>query len=406
MPTEANITTVQEFIQNDDSGTRPISTQKVYRFALSNFEKFMGFDDETLFKYARNKKMQPSKDLQRYQATRMREGKSRSSTKIYRSAVRAFLVQNEWTLTKKRTGKKQECKIADEALTLDLLQKMMGVATLHQKVILETMISTGARIGSLAACRVPDLHMECDPPELRIPGSLMKNGKPVTVYLTSECKKYMEIWLANRDAYLESTEKKARNLLVGDRSALLFCCSRMLFESHFRRMVRTVAPELKNINPDAGEKDTGTRYAIHCHSVRKYFYSKMLPALGEIITNGLMGHTAGYLEESYGRIPTDERRAKWKENEHLLFILDASTIEAKKTTEAQGKEIAALRAENQELKRDMETRVKGLESMLTLFQERILKLGITPETIEKNILRERKEENARQKGGKPRAVPA
>jgi integrase len=355
MPTEESITTVENFIRYNDDGERPRNTQMVYRRAVTDFENYMGFTDEQLFQYSRDKTSQPTKDLQQYQVASGKAGKTRGTAKFFSRIIRAFLSMNEWTFRKKSQGKSTENKIQDGSLSIEILQKMMDIGSIHQRVILETMISTGARIGELAAVRLSDLHMDRDPAEIRIPGEFTKNGKPVTCYLTSECRKYMEIWLLNRDEYLQHTEKKAQNLKVGDRSELLFGCSSALITSHFRYLVeKATGGKQPNINPAANGRRHAIRHPLHPHSCRKYFFSKALPTFGEIMANGLMNHKGGYLEVAYGRIPEKERRATWKENEHVLFITDISGIKAQKNIEEQGKAITQLRIENARILQEME----------------------------------------------------
>jgi integrase len=348
MPTEQSITSVENFIRENDDGTRPVNTQDVYRRALSDFEKFMGFDDEQLFEYARNKKITPSVDLKNYVKACTTAGKNKTTAKLYASVVRGFLGANEWNLKKKKKGKNDDVRIVDEALTIEILQKMMSVGSIHQQVILETMISTGARIGELSCVRLSDLHMKCDPAELRIPGTCTKNGQPVTCYLTSEARRFMEIWLVNRPAYLKKNEDlKNMKYQPGANKDKLFACSKALIISHFRYMLKGAVGAQTNINPAANDRKKAIRYALHPHSCRKYFYSRMLPVLGEVVTNGLLNHSGGYLAAAYGRISEQERRGLWKENEHVLFITDTSGIEAKKNIERQGAVIVGLQRENQ-----------------------------------------------------------
>jgi site-specific recombinase XerD len=349
MPTEKSVMTVSEFIQSNSEGDRPRNTQITYRRALSDFTQFMGFDDDQLFLYARDTNNQPSKDLQEYQTARIKEKKNKSSVKLFTRVVRSFLSQNEWTL-KKQTKTKPSEPIKDEALTLELLQGMMSVGTVHQRAMLETMISTGCRIGELAAVRLSDLNLKADPAELQIPGEFTKNGKRAMCYLTIEAKRYMMIWLAGRDHYLERTALKAKNFRTGDRDEKLFACSKALFTKTFRHLIESATgKEQENINPLSNGRKQAIRYPLHCASTRKYFYSKMLPVCGEIVTNGLMNHASGYLESSYGRIPVAERREMFKKNEHVLFIIDNTQVI--KDLEKQGAVILAQQQEIEQLKK-------------------------------------------------------
>jgi hypothetical protein len=156
---------------------------------------------------------------------------------------------------------------------------------------------------------------------------------------------------------------------------------------------------------------------------RKFFSSQLRVGVPIDIVECLMGHE-GYLSDAYRRYSQKQIQDFYERNERLVTVQlpkEIQEIEREFTYKVQGhseiledivrkniameKKIDDLTAENQELKKEIDTRVKGLESMLTVFQARIVELGITPEILEKNILRERKEESARHRDGKTR-VPS
>lgn len=69
------------------------------------------------------------------------------------------------------------------------------------------LISSGVRIGELAKLELDDVNMESTPPGafVRHP----KNGKPRHVYFSQEARQALAEWLKVRDAYYETSRRRA-----------------------------------------------------------------------------------------------------------------------------------------------------------------------------------------------------
>ena len=138
-----------------------------------------------------------------------------------------------------------------------------------------------------------------------------------TVYLTSEAREALDVWLTRREDYMLQTDNKyySRGRTGGD--TRLFCSS-------YSGMKKTWLKLFDRVDGSRGKY----RAACTMHSCRRYFRTNAVRGMGLDLVEMMMGHE-GYLTKSYRRIPQDEARKQFHEGELVLFI----TVASKRTEE-------------------------------------------------------------------------
>lgn len=235
----------------------------------------------------------------------------------------------------------------DKPLTLDTLQKMMDLADERGKAFITFMVSTGMRPGEAAQLTLSDVKGDT----VTIPGSIAKNKRGGKVYLTSEAREYLDIWLRNRAAFIKRADahtkvliRKGRKLTRPEHDDRLFASGYTGLNSMFKRLYGKVD----------GERGRYRR-KITPHSMRKYFRTNAVKTMDLDLVEKLMRHS-GYLTGSYVRITPEEARKQFHAGEAALYI----TRRDQRKTET---EIAVLKQQNESVA-EMDRRMAAMEKII------------------------------------------
>ncbi|MGA2161317.1 MAG: site-specific integrase [Methanoregula sp.] len=233
----------------------------------------------------------------------------------------------------------------DKPLTLDILRLMMDIANPRERAVITMLISTGMRAGELCAIRPDDI--DSDTVHIR-PEVTNQRGR--TVYLTSEAREAIDVWLTLREDYMRQTDNKYYSRGRTGKDMRLFCSS-------YSGMKKTW---LKLFNRVDGERG---KYHAKCtmHSCRKYFRTYAVRTMDLDLVEMLMGHE-GYLTKAYRRIPPEEARAKFHEGEHSLYINQPSK-------RVQEREIEEIRKEQTERIAAQDATIATLEYKLAQVEQ-------------------------------------
>jgi len=236
-----------------------------------------------------------------------RPGKSTRTTKVYLSILHRFMEINgvffdplELNIVRALSTE----DLDDKPLELSTLQKMMDLASVHGKAILSTLISTGMRRKECSLLLLSDLDKDL----IRIRNEIAKGGRGGTVYLTSEAREYLDLWLKERPNYLERVKRKRFSEYRPKDDQRLFACGDFTMRDIFHRLYMKVD----------GERG---KYRDRCtlHSCRKYFRTHAVKTMPLDLVEKILRHT-GYLTSSYVRISDAEARRVFHEGEHVLYI--------------------------------------------------------------------------------------
>jgi integrase len=233
----------------------------------------------------------------------------------------------------------------DKPLELETLQKMMDLTDTHGRAFLSFLISTGCRADEACNVLLSDIHGDC----INIRNEIAKNGHGGRVYLTAEAREYLDLWLRERDKYINLADRRSVGLekigaIRPKHDKRLFGMSYASAHKMFSRLY------------DAVDGSRG-KYHRECtiHSCRKYFRTHAAQAMHPDLVTGIMRQT-GYLDSTYVRMTDEDRRKQFHKDEAVLYITRADH-------RIQVSALAALKKENQELRDSLQKIARKQQAM-------------------------------------------
>ena len=299
--------TVSEYLDMMEAADRAPGTIRGYRIMFQSFAKFLNIPvdevhnhllPENLIKYAGSLK-----------------GYSGQTVRQRLAILRAYFTENGVQfkgMEMKVLNARRHTEPEDKPVSLEHLQKMMDLTDERGKAFIAVMVSTGMRAGEASQLKVRDWDGE---DTITIPGKIAKNGHGGKVYLTSEAREYLDIWMQSRDAFIQRSSIHSAVFARHDicpvqtgKEERLFASGYTGLNAMFRRLYQKID----------GEKGT-YRGKITPHSMRKYFRTHAVKTMDLDIVEHLMRHT-GYLAAEYVRISDEDIRKQFHTGEHILYI--------------------------------------------------------------------------------------
>lgn len=243
------------------------------------------------------------------------KSKAPSSQKTILNILRRYFSLNgvefdplEFSVINKKTVQ----EINDKPISLETLQQMMDLTNVHGRAMLSFLVSTGCRAGEFCQLLLSDV----DGDVVTIRNEIAKGGRGGKVYLTSEAREYLDLWLREREQYLKVVDARSKSLmkmgiLRPKNDNRIFGVGYASFRKWFTRLYMSVD----------GERG---KYGNMCtpHSCRKYFRTHAVKTMSLDLVENLMRHT-GYLNSAYVRTTEEERRSEFHAGENILYLTRA-----------------------------------------------------------------------------------
>ncbi len=313
--------------------------------------------------------------------------KAAGTRKGYVSVVRSWLKHNEVELSESdleeiRVTVKKDDMTRNEPLTIDIIRDMCDHSKIQGKALFLTLLSSGCRIEELLLTELKDVDLEKG--TIFIRGDITKTKNSRTVIISLESIKYLREWIAERDAYIISSEKRGQfkrgEILRGvkgrereiKREDLLFPYSyetaRSLFATAIRKVFKIkAAPDPKhpkaNLRRNWGDLyDPNTkRSVIHIHSFRGTFRMQLRKGVDSEICEILMGHMV--MGGAYRDITTDQLIAEYRKGEEHITVYPP-TDELRQKIKTLADKDAMRDAENKRLRERIEQMEKDHKLLL------------------------------------------
>src|SRR5512137_1364482 len=241
---------VEEYLGMLKLAKRSPNTINTYRKVLLSFSRFLQVPLEDLHNH-----LLPE-NLIKYAASR---NKSETGSRLHLAVLHRYYDINgvgfdplELNVLKARRDEGRD----DKPLTLELLQKMMDLGNPHTRAIISVLISTGMRAGEFCQLLVSDVKGDT----IHIRPDIAKGRKGGNVYLTAEAREYLDIWLKNRDEYLEVARMRHFGKLRPMRDDRLFAVTYNTLLVKFSRLY-------DNVDGEQGKYHG----KITPHATRRYF---------------------------------------------------------------------------------------------------------------------------------------
>jgi integrase len=352
---------IDKFLKDKEKRTR-IN----YRWILRQYFREINQKPEIYFK----KKRDYESDINKWWTNHLDEVPKTRNTKL--AVVRGLFEENNIIFPKKFWLKLRKKRKGSRAATLDRVptiaefKKMLMHGGVKDKALFLFTMSSGMRIDEVLKLKISMVDLKHNPPMVKIPGSITKNGDPRTTFISEESKTYLEEWLKIRKSYIRTAIKRTGHICKKDvNDDTLFPFSYDVAWTSWNRL-------LKKSKLD--EKDPTTkRYVLHIHCLRKFFLSQMKLSIPSVIPEALAGHEQ-YLDEAYQRYTTEQLGEYYKKAEEQITILESKPdlTEVHKQLHEKDKRISEL-----------EKKIDDMNSKLTLMiAEKVCEL----EKIEKQKL--------------------
>ncbi len=243
-------------------------------------------------------------------------GRPPKTIRLYISAVRTFLMENDIELPEKfwrsltRKIKGSMARTMDKIPSNVQLRRIIMHMPVHGKALYLTLASSGMRIGEALQLELDDIDLDNDPPKISIRGEYTKSGDPRYTFISGETKEHILEWLKYRTEYLKSASKRSRHGKSTEDTRLFpFGMS----NAHF--IWKNALDKTKLNSVDKSTK----RHQFHPHVLRKFFRTRMGPVISVDITEALMGHK-GYLTDIYRRYDEDKLAEFYKKGETAVAV--------------------------------------------------------------------------------------
>jgi integrase len=198
----------------------------------------------------------------------------------------------------------------DEMLTKEKILMILQHSDERMRCFIHCLVSTGARISELVATEMEDIDLSGEIGVVYLRHT--KNGRPRTVYLTSECVGSVKEWLKVRDAVMAASENRISGLVEAGRAKPKDITSdKRLFGIGDDTLRRGMARTLAKCGLFHRDRET-LRATISPHAFRRYFSSTMnAGGVPQAIVEVIMGHE-GYMSASYRRYDEAEIREHYR----------------------------------------------------------------------------------------------
>ena len=321
------------------------STRRTYTQAFQRFFSLFYSDgelDEMCNRYLEEDR-DHSQDVKLYFQTIMNYAKS--TVRTYLSIIKTFFIENDiavpdktWRRLSQRSRNARATGI-DVVPTTKMLRNLLSHMPIQGKAIFLAMSSSGMRIGETMKLTLDDIDLNNKPARIYLKAKYTKSNTSRIVFISSEATEAIEEWLKSRDNYIRT--KRRHSLLdsdIEDKKRLF------PFSADNARVIWRVACKKSNLEEKIPE--TG-RLAIHPHTLRKYFRTKLGAVIPVDVVEQLMGHH-GYLTNAYRRYSEDELAKWYLEGEPALMLSTdtASMIKVQHELETQQHVHEVLMKEN------------------------------------------------------------
>ena len=315
----------------------------VYGKAVNLWAKTLHESPDVLVGKIKSGELDPYNVLSNFVAFLVKENKSPKTIGTYLTGLRGFFASEDIALDPARLRAKVTIPVqyaisTDRAPTQEEVKRIMLHSGLQGKVVTSMLASSGMRIGELANLRVGDIEFG-NPSKIRVKAKTTKTKKSRIVFISNEASELLKQYLGPR------VERKDENIFINTRKEGYAPIREDAIYQIIMRKVSKAGLKTKMDKESA-------RYAIHPHSLRKYFFTNALAAgIERGIVERWMGHVFA-LDGAYLRLGEEELAKEYLKAMDKFTFLSGNNLQLKGRVEE-------LEEENKRLREELETLKSG-----------------------------------------------
>jgi len=223
-------------------------------------------------------------------------------------------------------------RVKKEALTKEILVKLLRNLDAKLETAVLVAISSGMRVGEIAGLTLEDIEFNHDPVKINIRAETSKSREDRETYLTNEASEALKDYLKRYFSWKEdSTNSQLQGLRIFGRTSKIKMgnvkgrlpkSTEQLTEAIL--LQKTLARRIAKV-PELNRLARNGRKVIHFHAFREYFYTVVSNVSGSNFAHALMGHHE-YLDTYYALSEKQQIKLYQKAMSYLT-ISDYSKIE-------------------------------------------------------------------------------
>jgi len=222
-------------------------------------------------------------------------------------------------------------RLKKEALTKEILIKLLHNLDPKLQSAVLLALSSGLRVGEITGLTLPDIEFNAEPVKINVRAETSKSGEDRETYISKEASEALRDYLQRFFGWREdSSNKKLQSLRIFGRTnkirtendSRLPTPQEQLSESIIlqKALIRAIrkVPELNKLARNG-------RRVIHFHAFREFFYTAVSNVSGSDYAHALLGHHE-YLD-TYYTLSNKEQIRLYKNAEPHVTISDYTKIE-------------------------------------------------------------------------------
>ncbi len=223
-------------------------------------------------------------------------------------------------------------RVKKEALTKEILVKLLRNLDAKLETAVLVAISSGMRVGEIAGLTLEDIEFNHDPVKINIRAETSKSREDRETYLTNESSEALKDYLKRYFSWKEdSTNSQLQGLRIFGRTSKIKMgnvkgrlpkSTEQLTEAIL--LQKTLARRIAKV-PELNRLARNGRKVIHFHAFREYFYTVVSNVSGSNFAHALMGHHE-YLD-TYYTLSEKQQIKLYQKAMSYLTISDYSKIE-------------------------------------------------------------------------------
>ncbi len=221
-------------------------------------------------------------------------------------------------------------RLKKEALTKELLIKLLRNLDTKLQVAVLVGVSSGMRVGEISGLKLSDIEFNSEPVKINIRAETSKSGEDRETYISKEASDALRDYLQRFFGWREDSTNKKLQLLrifgrtsrIRERDTRLPTREEQLSEAIL--LQRALIRKIQKV-PDLNKLARNGRRVIHFHAFREFFYTAVSNVSGSNFAHALMGHHE-YLDTYYA-LTEKEQINLYKKSEPYLTISDFTKIE-------------------------------------------------------------------------------